>query len=149
MMPFGHDPATPHLLEAYGRRTVVPQITLPASAALDASRIEGWLALNGEGTDGFVLASGSMSSNQSGEGDIRRAVIEADLVDCMVALPGPLFYSTQIPVCLVFLTKNKSAHAKRGFRDRRKQTLFIDAREHGTPFAADFQKTPLLISSCT
>ncbi|MCB1932820.1 MAG: SAM-dependent DNA methyltransferase, partial [Candidatus Accumulibacter sp.] len=55
------------------------------------------------GTAGFVLANGSMSSNQSGEGDIRRALIEADLVDCMVALPGQLFYSTQIPVCLWFL----------------------------------------------
>jgi len=80
---------------------------------------------------GFVLANGSMSSNQSGEGDIRRALIEADLVDCMVALPGQLFYSTQIPVCLWFLAKNKAAEAKRGFRDRRKQTLFIDARKLG------------------
>ena len=58
---------------------------------------------------GFVLANGSMSSNQSGEGDIRRALIEADLVDCMVALPGQLFYSTQIPVCLWFLSKSKAA----------------------------------------
>jgi type I restriction enzyme M protein len=80
---------------------------------------------------GFVLANGSMSSNQSGEGEIRKAIIEADLVDCMVALPGQLFYSTQIPVCLWFLTKSKAADAKRGFRDRRKQTLFIDARKMG------------------
>ena len=84
------------------------------------------------GMAGFVLANGSMSSNQSGEGDIRRALIEADLVDCMVALPGQLFYSTQIPVCLWFLAKNKAADAKRSFRDRRKQTLFIDARKLGT-----------------
>ncbi len=84
------------------------------------------------GMAGFVLANGSMSSNQSGEGDIRRALIEADLVDCMVALPGQLFYSTQIPVCLWFLAKNKNADAKRHFRDRRKQTLFIDARKLGT-----------------
>ena len=88
--------------------------------------------LSPQGMAGFVLANGSMSSNQSGEGDIRRALIEADLVDCMVALPGQLFYSTQIPVCLWFLTKNKAADAKRGFRDRRKQTLFIDARKLGT-----------------
>ena len=81
------------------------------------------------GMAGFVLANGSMSSNQSGEGDIRKALIEADLVDCMVALPGQLFYSTQIPVCLWFLTKNKN-DGKR--RDRRKQTLFIDARKMGT-----------------
>ncbi|MBI1783616.1 SAM-dependent DNA methyltransferase [Candidatus Sumerlaeota bacterium] len=78
---------------------------------------------------GFVLANGSMSSNQSGEGEIRRALIEADLVDCMVALPGQLFYSTQIPVCLWFLAKNKN-DGKR--RDRRKQTLFIDARKLGS-----------------
>ncbi len=82
-----------------------------------------------DGMAGFVLANGSMSSNQSGEGDIRKALIEADLVDCMVALPGQLFYSTQIPVCLWFLTKNKN-DGKR--RDRRKQTLFIDARKMGT-----------------
>jgi type I restriction enzyme M protein len=84
------------------------------------------------GMAGFVLANGSMSSNQSGEGEIRKALIETDLVDCMVALPGQLFYSTQIPVCLWFLAKNKNADAKRGFRDRRKQTLFIDARKLGT-----------------
>jgi type I restriction enzyme M protein len=85
-----------------------------------------------QGMAGFVLANGSMSSNQSGEGEIRRALIEADLVDCMVALPGQLFYSTQIPVCLWFLAKNKAADAKRSFRDRRKHTLFIDARKLGT-----------------
>ena len=82
-----------------------------------------------QGMAGFVLANGSMSSNQSGEGEIRKALIEADLVDCMVALPGQLFYSTQIPVCLWFLAKNKN-DGKR--RDRRKETLFIDARKLGT-----------------
>ena len=80
------------------------------------------------GTAGFVLANGSMSSNQSGEGDIRRAIIEADLVDCMVALPGQLFYSTQIPVCLWFLTRNKKNNR---LRDRQGETLFIDARKLG------------------
>ena len=92
------------------------------------------------GVAGFVLANGSMSSNQSGEGDIRRAMIEADLVDCMVALPGQLFYSTQIPVCLWFLAKSKAAreikHADGDvpefIRSRRRQTLFIDARKMGT-----------------
>src|SRR5437763_182050 len=80
------------------------------------------------GMAGFVLANGSMSSNQSGEGEIRRAIIEADLVDCMVALPGQLFYSTTIPVCLWFLSRDK----KNGrFRDRQRQTLFIDARKLG------------------
>jgi len=85
-----------------------------------------------QGLAGFVLANGSMSSNQSGEGEIRRALIEADLVDCMVALPGQLFYSTQIPVCLWFLAKSKAADASRGFRDRRGHTLFIDARKLGS-----------------
>ena len=81
------------------------------------------------GVAGFVLANGSMSSNTSGEGDIRRAIVEADLVDCMVALPGQLFYTTQIPACLWFLTRNK-ANGK--YRDRRRQTLFLDARKLGT-----------------
>jgi len=81
------------------------------------------------GLAGFVLANGSMSSNQSGEGEIRKAIIEADLVDCMVALPGQLFYSTQIPVCLWFLSRNKG-NGK--VRERRGETLFIDARRMGT-----------------
>jgi type I restriction enzyme M protein len=80
------------------------------------------------GIAGFVLANGSMSSNQSGEGEIRKAIIEADLVDCMIALPGQLFYGSQIPACLWFLTRNKN-NGK--FRDRRRETLFIDARELG------------------
>lgn len=85
--------------------------------------------LSPTGTSGFVLANGSMSSDQKGEGEIRKAIIEADLVDCMVALPGQLFYSTQIQVCLWFLARDK----KNGkFRDRRGQTLFIDARKLGT-----------------
>jgi type I restriction enzyme M protein len=81
------------------------------------------------GVAGFVLANGSMSTNQSGEGEIRRNIIEADLVDCMVALPGQLFYSTQIPVCLWFLARDKRNGR---FRDRRGETLFIDARKMGT-----------------
>ena len=80
------------------------------------------------GIAGFVLANGSMSSNTSGEGDIRKALIDADLVDCMVALPGQLFYNTQIPACLWFLTRNKRNGQ---FRNREKQTLFIDARKLG------------------
>ena len=80
------------------------------------------------GTAGIVLANGSMSSMTSGEGDIRRRLVEADLVDCMVALPGQLFYATGIPVCLWFLSRNKAAS---GHRDRRSETLFIDARKLG------------------
>jgi type I restriction enzyme M protein len=80
------------------------------------------------GVAGFVLANGSMSSNQSGEGEIRKNLIEADRVDCMVALPAQLFYSTQIPACLWFLARDR----KNGkFRDRRGNVLFIDGRKLG------------------
>jgi type I restriction enzyme M protein len=117
------------------------------------------------GIAGFVRANGSMSSNQSGEGDIRKNIIEADLVDCMIALPGQLFYGTQIPACLWFIVRDKSGRPSPGvarhplpegegmphrdfstplpmgegpgvrvnrFRDRRGETLFIDARQMGT-----------------
>ena len=85
------------------------------------------------GTAGVVLANGSMSSNQSGEGDIRKAMLEADVLDCMVALPGQLFYSTQIPACLWFLARDKSNGKRRDrtLRDRRGEVLFIDARNMG------------------
>ncbi len=83
-----------------------------------------------KGMAGFVLANGSMSSNQSGEGEIRKAMVEADLVDCMVALPGQLFYSTQIPACLWFLAKDKTGG--KHYRNRKGETLFIDARKLGT-----------------
>ena len=74
------------------------------------------------GVAGFVLANGSMSSTTSGEGEIRKRIVEADLVECMVALPGQLFYTTQIPVCLWFLARKKT---------RPLHTLFIDARKLG------------------
>ena len=80
------------------------------------------------GIAGFVLANGSMSSNPSAEGAIRRHIIEDDLVDCMVALPGQLFRSTQIPACLWFLARDRKGGK---FRDRRGETLFIDARQMG------------------
>ena len=80
------------------------------------------------GVAGFVLANGSMSSGQSGEGEIRKNLIEADLVDCMVALPGQLFYSTQIPACLWFLARDRKDGK---FRNRRGEVLFIDARKLG------------------
>jgi type I restriction enzyme M protein len=93
----------------------------------------GWLQhiihhLAPRGTAGVVLANGSMSSQQSGEGDIRRAMVEADVVDAMVALPGQLFYSTQIPACLWILARDRTAN---GHRDRRGEILFIDARKLG------------------
>jgi len=80
------------------------------------------------GQAGVVLANGSMSSNTSGEGDIRRNIVEDDLVDCMVALPGQLFYSTQIPACLWLLSRDKKNNR---FRNRRREILFIDARKMG------------------
>jgi type I restriction enzyme M protein len=99
----------------------------------------GWLQhilhhLAPNGTAGVVLANGSMSSNASGEGDIRKAMVEADVVGCMVALPGQLFYSTQIPACLWFLARDKSKGraGKTKLRDRRGEVLFIDARKMGT-----------------
>jgi type I restriction enzyme M protein len=82
-----------------------------------------------KGTAGVVLANGSMSSGQSGEDDIRRVMVEADVVDCMVALPGQLFYSTQIPACLWLLARNKNPGGK--WRDRRGEVLFIDGRGVG------------------
>lgn len=79
------------------------------------------------GQAGVVLANGSMSSNQGGEGDIRRKMIEADVVEVMGALPPQLFFTTPIPVCLWFLTRDKTTHG----RDRRGEFLFIDARKLG------------------
>jgi type I restriction enzyme M protein len=76
-----------------------------------------------------------LSSNTSGEGDIRQKIIENDLVDCMIALPGQLFYTTQIPVCLWFISKDKKGNDEKGLlkrRSRQGETLFIDAREMGT-----------------
>ena len=84
--------------------------------------------LGPDGVAGFVLANGSMSSMSGGEGEIRQRIVEADLVDCIMALPGQLFYATQIPVCLWFIAKNKG-NGK--FRDRQGETLFIDARKLG------------------
>ena len=80
------------------------------------------------GQAGVVLANGSMSSNSGGEGQIREAMVRGDAVEVMVALPGQLFLNTQIPVCLWFLTNDKTANG----RDRRGETLFIDARQLGT-----------------
>ena len=80
------------------------------------------------GIAGFVLANGSMSSNQSGEGEIRKNLIDADLVDCIIALPGQLFRSTQIPACLWFLSKGRRNGEH---RDRQGETLFVDTRKLG------------------
>lgn len=91
----------------------------------------------GGGVAGFVMANGSLSSNTGGEGEIRRKIVEADLVDCIIALPAQLFLTTGIPVCLWFLTRDKTGrNIKRGTPNRpngrKGETLFIDARKLGT-----------------
>lgn len=85
-----------------------------------------------QGVAGVVLANGSLSSQQSGEGDIRRKMIETDLVECVVSLPGQLFYTTPIPVSLWFLNRDKTSGGPRGWRNRKEEVLFIDARTLGT-----------------
>ena len=107
--------------------------TVPATGNANYAWILHMLSkLSESGTAGFVLANGSMSSNTGGEGSIRQEIVDNDHVDCMIALPSHLFYTTQIPVCLWFLTKNKGEDKKRGYRDRKGETLFIDARKMGT-----------------
>ena len=87
-----------------------------------------WKLRPGGGAAGVVLANGSMSSNSGGEGQIREAMVKGDVVEVMIALPGQLFMNTQIPVCLWFMTNDKTKNG----RDRRGETLFIDARLLGT-----------------
>jgi type I restriction enzyme M protein len=84
--------------------------------------------LTPDGRAGFVMANGSLTSNTRGEGEIRQKIVEADLVDSVVALPGQLFFTTAIPVCLWFVDRNKTSSDE---RDRRDETLFVDARAMG------------------
>jgi len=101
--------------------------------------------LSANGVAGVVLANGSLSSNTSNEGVIRRAMLEADCVDAIVALPTQLFYSTQIPVCLWILNKNKSDY--KNYRSRKNEMLFIDARNMGTMVSRSLKElTPLDIT---
>ena len=86
----------------------------------------------GGGVAGFVMANGSLSSGSGGEGEIRQRIVEADLVECIVALPAQLFLTTGIPACLWFLTRDKTGrNLKHGGRNRQGETLFIDARKFG------------------
>lgn len=94
----------------------------------------GWIQhmihhLSPSGIAGFVLANGSLSSNTSGEGEIRKKLVEAGLVDCIVAMPPQLFYTTQIPACLWFVSRDRENHK---LRNRKDEILFIDARKMGT-----------------
>ncbi|WP_328892547.1 class I SAM-dependent DNA methyltransferase [Streptomyces sp. NBC_00236] len=105
---------------------------VPPKANANYAWLQHILSKLGErGTGGVVLANGSMSSQQSGEGEIRRAMIEADQVACMVALPSQLFRTTQIPACLWFLAKDKGPQGPKRLADRRGEILFIDARGLG------------------
>lgn len=117
------------------RQDVRWKFGMPPVNNVNYARIQHFIHhLSPVGVAGFVKANGSMSSSQSGEDDIRKALIEADLVDCMVALPGQLFLTTQIPVCLWFLARDKSGKkvgAGTACGDRRGETLFIDARKMG------------------
>ncbi|MGH2639604.1 MAG: N-6 DNA methylase, partial [Rhabdochlamydiaceae bacterium] len=102
---------------------------VPPSGNANFARVQHFIHhLPPTGIAGFVLANGSLSTNTSSEGAIRRSIIEADLVDCIVALPPQLFYSTQIPACLWFLTRGKKNNKS---RNRTRDTLFIDARTMG------------------
>lgn len=93
----------------------------------------GWIQhfihhLSPAGIAGFVMANGALSSNTSGEGEIRKNLVEAGLVDCIVALPDKLFYTTAIPACLWFVSRDRYDHK---YRDRHDEILFIDARNLG------------------
>lgn len=105
----------PHALNPYGQRYAVTLTRFAPRSHPVASRPRSELKIHRDGIVRFVLANRSMSSDQSGEVEISRALIEACLVDCMVALPGQLYYGAQVPACLWFLTKIRAADAKRGF----------------------------------
>ena len=97
----------------------------------------GWILhilskLSEDGVAGVVLANSSMSSNSRGEGEIRQQLLEDDRIECIISLPSQLFYTTQISVCLWFISKNKQASLKYGYRDRSGETLFIDAQNLGS-----------------
>jgi len=124
----------PFNLKSWGAEQVADDVRWKFGAPPNGNANYAWVQhfvhhLAPDGRAGFVLANGSLTASTSGEGDIRRAIVEDDLVDCIVALPGQLFYTTQIPVCLWFLDRNKASSSE---RDRKGETLFIDARQMGT-----------------
>jgi type I restriction enzyme M protein len=123
----------PFNMKKWGVRQVADDVRWKYGTPPDSNANFAWVQhfvhhLAPDGQAGFVLANGSLTSNTSGEGEIRKQLIEDDLVDCIVALPGQLFFSTQIPVCLWFLDNNKASNDE---RDRTGETLFIDARKMG------------------
>lgn len=123
----------PFNLKAWGAAQVQGDARWKYGTPPDSNANYAWIQhfihhLAPDGRAGFVLANGSLTTNTGGEGEIRKNIIEDDLVDCIVALPPQLFFTTGIPVCLWFLDRNK---ASSGERDRRGETLFIDARQMG------------------
>jgi type I restriction enzyme M protein len=124
----------PFNMSDWARKTTDPRwrYGVPPAGNANFAWLQHMLYKLGErGSAGVVLANGSMSSQQSGEGEIRAAMVEADLVACMVALPPQLFRTTQIPACLWFLAKDKSPQGAKNLADRTGQVLFIDARSMG------------------
>jgi type I restriction enzyme M protein len=122
----------PFNMSDWGGENLKPDIRWKYGVPPDSNANFAWVQhfihhLTPGGVAGFVLANGSLSSNQAGEGDIRRRIIQADLVDCVVALPPQLFYNTQIPACLWFLAKTKKGNR----RNRSGTALFIDGRQMG------------------
>jgi type I restriction enzyme M protein len=123
----------PFNMKKWGAASVVGDARWTYGEPPDGSANYGWIQhfihhLTPDGRAGFVMANGSLTSNTNGEAEIRRRIVEADLVDCIVALPPQLFFTTGIPVCLWFIDRNKTSA---GERERRGESLFIDARQMG------------------
>lgn len=123
----------PFNLKKWGAASVAKDARWTYGSPPDGNANYAWIQhfihhLTPDGRAGFVMANGSLTSNTNGEGEIRKKIVEADLVDCIVALPGQLFFTTGIPVCLWFLDRNKTSETE---RDRRGEVLFIDARQMG------------------
>ena len=135
----------PFNLKKWGAEQVTDDVRWRYGTPPDGNANYAWVQhfihhLAPDGRAGFVLANGSLTSNTSGEGESRKAIVEDDLVDCIVALPGQLFYTTQIPVCLWFLDRNKASGSE---RDRKGETLFIDARQMGSKIS----RTPIELTA--
>jgi type I restriction enzyme M protein len=123
----------PFNMKRWGAASVAKDARWTYGEPPDANANYAWIQhfvhhLTPDGRAGFVMANGSLTSNTRGEGAIRRKIVEADLVDCVVALPGQLFFTTGIPVCLWFVDRNKASSSE---RDRRGEVLFVDARSLG------------------
>ena len=127
--PFNDSDWSGELLRDDARWKVLGEKLVPPAGSANYAWIQHFLYhLAPTGKAGFVLSKGSLTSQTNTEGEIRKALIENDLVDCIVNLPTKLFLNTQIPACLWFLSRNKT---NGGFRERKGEILFIDARNMG------------------